>query len=104
VFLTFLPTAYPAIITRLFAAAITGAVLTGCTDHSDSGGEGSGPEPLPEPIYSATIARTEFGTPHIEAENWGSLGFGQGYAFAEDRFCVLADQIVKVRSQRARFF
>ena len=54
--------------------------------------------------YSATIERTQYGTAHITADDWGSLGFGQGYAFAQDRFCLLADQIVKVRSQRARYF
>src|SRR5262249_10082761 len=30
--------------------------------------------------------------------------FGQGWAYAEDRFCDLADQVVKVRSERSRWF
>jgi acyl-homoserine-lactone acylase len=34
----------------------------------------------------------------------GSLGFGEGYAFAQDHLCSLADQVVKVRGERARFF
>ncbi len=54
--------------------------------------------------YEATISRTSYGIPHIEADDWGSLGFGEGYAFAEDHFCSLADQAVRVRSQRAEFF
>lgn len=54
--------------------------------------------------YGATIRRTSFGIPHITADDYGSLGFGQGYAIAEDHLCTLADQIVKVRSERARFF
>ena len=33
------------------------------------------------PGYSADITRTEFGIAHIVADDWGSLGFGQGYAY-----------------------
>lgn len=57
-----------------------------------------------EADYQATIRRTSHGVAHIYAEDWGSLGFGQGYAFTEDKGCILADQIVKVRSQRSRYF
>lgn len=53
--------------------------------------------------YKALIQRTSFGIPHITADDFGSAGFGQGYAFAEDHLCVLADQILKVRSERAMF-
>ncbi len=56
------------------------------------------------PGYSAQITRTEFGIPHIVADDWGSLGFGQGYAFAQDRACTLLDQIVKVRGERSKWF
>ena len=88
----------------------TGAALTGCSDdgggsgdegtESDSG-TGTGGEQL---RYEATIRRTSHGVPHIWADDWGSLGFGQGYAFTEDKGCILADQIIKVRSERARWF
>ncbi len=82
--------------------------LTGCSDGSDSrpgGDDGNGGTgPVPPPMYSATIERTEYGTAHITADNWGSLGYGQGYAFAQDRFCILNEQVVKVRSERARYF
>ena len=56
------------------------------------------------PGYSAQITRTEYGIPHIVADDWGSLGFGQGYAFAQDRACTLLDQIIKVRGERAKWF
>ena len=59
----------------------------------------------PRPVgYEATISRTSYGIPHIVAADWGSLGFGEGYAFAEDHLCSLADQVVRVRSQRAELF
>lgn len=60
--------------------------------------------PTAEPTYRATIRWTSHAVPHIEAGDLGSLAFGQGYAFARHHACVLADQIVKVRSQRARWF
>ncbi len=54
--------------------------------------------------YKATIKRTSYGVPHISANDIGSAAFGQGWAYAEDRFCDLMDQVIKVRSQRAKFF
>lgn len=54
--------------------------------------------------YSANITRTSFGIPHIVADDWGSLGFGQGYAFAQDRACTLIDQVIKVRGERSKWF
>lgn len=33
----------------------------------------------------------------------GSVAYGNGYAFAQDHVCILADQILKVRGERARF-
>ncbi len=57
-----------------------------------------------KPHYSAEIRRTSHGIPHITAEDMGSLGFGEGYAFAQDHLCSLADQVVRARGERARFF
>ncbi|MCO4745648.1 MAG: penicillin acylase family protein [Proteobacteria bacterium] len=54
--------------------------------------------------YNADVRWTAYGIPHILAEDYGSLGFGMGYAFAKDNVCVLADQVVKVRSERAKWF
>ena len=56
------------------------------------------------PGYRATITRTSYGIPHIVADDWGSLGFGQGFAFAEDRACTLIDEVIKVRGERAKWF
>ena len=39
--------------------------------------------------YEATISRTSYGIPHIVADDWGGLGFGEGYAFAEDHLCSM---------------
>jgi len=53
---------------------------------------------------SAEIRRTQFGVPHIRAENERGLGYGIGYAYAEDNLCLLANEIVTVNGQRSRFF
>lgn len=50
------------------------------------------------------ITRTQFGIPHISAQDYRSLGFGVGYAYAEDNVCLLADMIVTVRGERSRYF
>lgn len=51
----------------------------------------------------ATIRRTAYGIPHITALDYRGLGAGIGYAQAEDAVCALADQILKVRGERARY-
>ena len=50
------------------------------------------------------IRRTAHGIPHIEARDWGSAGYGYGYAFAQDNVCVMAETYVTVDAQRARWF
>ena len=54
--------------------------------------------------YEARIRRTSFGIPHIVAADLGSLGFGEGYAQAEDHLCTIADQVVRGRGERAKYF
>lgn len=56
------------------------------------------------PVYQAKITRTEMGIPHIKADTYVSLGYGTGYAFAEDNLCVLMEDIISIRGQRSRFF
>jgi len=55
-------------------------------------------------MYSARIQRTSYNIPHITADDLPSAWFGQGYAMAEDRMCVLLDSVIKLRSQRAKYF
>ncbi|AUX27285.1 peptidase S45 [Sorangium cellulosum] len=74
-------------------------LLAACSDES-----GVNPAPVAHGDYQATIRWTSHGVPHIVAEDHGSLGFGLGHAGARDVVCTLADQIVKVRSERARTF
>jgi acyl-homoserine-lactone acylase len=54
--------------------------------------------------YRATITRTEHGIPHVTADNFGSLGFGHGYATAETNICNLADTLITGRGERSKWF
>ena len=53
--------------------------------------------------YEADLRVTTHGVAHVRAGDWGGLGFGQGWACARDHLPTIADQIVKVRSERSRF-
>ncbi|MFH8368459.1 penicillin acylase family protein [Streptomyces sp. NPDC018031] len=53
---------------------------------------------------SAVIRYTEYGIPHIVADDYADLGFGEGWAQAADQVCVLADGFVTTRGERSRYF
>jgi len=52
---------------------------------------------------AATIRYTEYGIPHIVAKDYAGLGFGQGYAMAKDNLCTIADGMVVLSAQAARY-
>ena len=54
--------------------------------------------------YEASLYRTEGGFPHIEANDFGSLGFGTGYTAAQDNVCFLAEDFLKYNAEKARYF
>ncbi|WP_245972629.1 penicillin acylase family protein [Actinoplanes lutulentus] len=54
--------------------------------------------------YAAVIRRASYGVPHITAGNFAGLGFGVGYVQAEDNICVIAEKVVTVSGERARWF
>lgn len=53
---------------------------------------------------SAQIRRTSFGVPHIVAKDERGLGYGVGYAYAQDNLCLLANEVLTVSGERSRFF
>ncbi len=54
--------------------------------------------------YEATITRTTYGIPHINADTWAGVGYGVAYAYAEDNLCLLAEEFATVAGTRARHF
>lgn len=67
--------------------------LSGCFGDDDNSSS------TPKQTYSADIQRTEFGIPHITAKDYKGLGYGVGYAFAEDNLCSLAREVVVARGE-----
>jgi acyl-homoserine-lactone acylase len=87
----------------LFSTALL--VLFSCagSDWMGGGEGGEGSQGSPSSIR-AVIRRTSHGVPHITAANYRGLGAGLGYSQAQDAVCILADQFLKVRGERARYF
>ena len=53
--------------------------------------------------YQVEIFRTEGGFPHIQADDFGSLGFGTGYAAAQDNICFLAEDFLKYNAEKSKY-
>lgn len=77
----------------LALSALTCAIITGCSDSKSS-----------NKAYQSEITYTEYGVPHIKADNYGSLGYGIGYVQAKDNMCTLSEQILKVKGEKSRHF
>jgi acyl-homoserine-lactone acylase len=94
------PFSSPMAGSRRLASLLALLTVTACSEDTP---EPQPPPPSPGPRFEATIRRTSHGIPHITGKDLGSVAYGQGYAFAQDHACLLADQIIKVRGERARY-
>ncbi|MDO3722707.1 penicillin acylase family protein [Marinobacter sp. chi1] len=91
-----------------YALVLSGAAfLSACSDGEIT----ANPDAIEDAILfpgdgklEANIRRTTDGVPHITADNLQSAAFGNGYAQAQDNVCMLAEAIVKARSERAKYF
>src|SRR5215472_2286205 len=83
-----------------FRVATTLAVVSGGAPVALASGP---PGPAGHGIL-AQIRRTTGGIPHILAHSWKGLGFGYGFAFAQDNLCMMANDYVTVTAQRSRYF
>jgi acyl-homoserine-lactone acylase len=54
--------------------------------------------------FEATISRTEFNIPHIRSDSWGGVGYGVGYAYAQDNVCMLAEEFATIEGTRSLHF
>ena len=50
-----------------------------------------------------TITRDSAGIPHIVGRNFTALGYGEGYAFAQDNLCTFANDIVTLEGERSKY-
>jgi acyl-homoserine-lactone acylase len=83
-------------IVLICCTALLAAACGGGAERSSAAGEGS--------TYQATIRRTDGGVPHITADSVANLSFGQGWASGQDRTCDLANAIVRINGEQARWF
>lgn len=89
------------------AASAAVLVLTAClgSNRDDIAGTDGRTNPSEVELqYDVSITRTTYGVPHIRAKDFGSLGYGQGYAFAQDNLCVFLEDLLTIRGERSRFF
>ena len=89
--------AAPSFKTLMATPLVTTLLLAGC-------GNDASQEPAAaahSARYQASIVRTSYGIPHITANDWGSLGFGEAYASAEDHVCNMALALLQSRGESA---
>jgi len=89
-----------------FGALALVSLLAACGSSSPTGSTSGNPPPGggTSGKYDVTVTRTSLGIPHIKANDFASLGYGYGYAFAEDNLCVLQEDLVTIRGERTKYF
>ncbi|WP_188109596.1 penicillin acylase family protein [Pseudohalioglobus sediminis] len=90
---------------RLCLVAAVSVFAIACSDSSDRKDPVDPPVQPPEPelTYQAEVVWTEYGIPHVIADDWGSLGYGVGYAYARDNYCTLMREYVNAAGESARY-
>jgi len=68
------------------------------------GGDDGALPTQPGENYQVTVTRTTYGIPHINAPDFGSVGYGYGYAFAQDNLCTLMEDLVAIRGERSKYW
>jgi len=76
-------------------ALCSAMLLTACSDGSDN--------PTVDATYSADIVWTQYGIPHVTADDYGSAGYGVGYAYARENFCTIMREYMYAAGESARY-
>jgi len=71
---------------KLLLPCLLATLVTACSDSNNDSQVSA--------KYTAEIRRTDYGIPHIKADDWAGLGYGFGYAYAQDNFCVTMREVV----------
>lgn len=96
----------PALLAAVLAAS---TLLVGCGPESDSSTQSATEKTVvnlkgPTKSLQATIKYTSDGVPHITASNMTNAGFASGYVQAKANACILADQFIRVKGERAKYY
>lgn len=59
--------------------------------------------PAEESRFQAQLRRTEYGIPHVTADDWAGLGYGLGFAYAQDNYCILMREILFANGESSRY-
>ena len=87
---------------QLLVGAALGVLLSACNDSNNNNNKQEPETPVePSVTYSAEVRRTQYGIPHVKADDWASLGYGYGYAYAQDNYCVTMGEIAKAAGRSA---
>ncbi len=86
---------------HLLFVTFLSVLLIACSDSNNNNNKNNPVDP--ELTYQADIVWTEYGIPHITAQDWGSLGYGSGYALAKENYCVLMKEYVWAKGESARY-
>lgn len=92
-------------MTRYFRplAALALSFVAGCQSPDPQPAGEAGPKPPSASRYDVEIIRSSFGVPHITAGDFASLGYGEGYAAAEDHICNIGHSLLTARGEMARY-
>ncbi len=85
---------------RWALATLCAIVLAACSDGKDN----LDAVPVPGAMYDASVRWTEYGIPHVTADDYGSLGYGFGYAYALENFCTVMREYVYAAGESARYW
>jgi acyl-homoserine-lactone acylase len=84
----------------LLSVATASIMLAGCTDDKN---KTDGKDKENHNPYSAEIRYTSYGVPHIKADSYGDLGYGIGYAHAQENLCTLSEQLMKLKGEKSLY-
>jgi len=90
--------------------SLTGSILlaltvSACNEAMDQATDQASPNPSATASeYETRIRWTGYGIPHVDADDWGSLGYGFAYATANDGICSMARDVVMVNGELSRHF
>ena len=83
---------------------LVGVLIAAVVVASAALGDGHARHARPRSSQGVTITRDSAGIPHIVGRNFAALGYGEGYAFAQDNLCTFANDIVTLEGQRSKYF